>query len=476
MNPGPTKESFSSRDVLFLGLALLVILSIAFLLPVDPNDYWWYLRVGGDILRSGSIPAIDTFTYTQSGQPFVVHSWLSAIIFALLNKAGGISLTVLARGAFIALAYAGIYLLSRKHGSGIRIASLIVVLAALATANNWVVRPQMFTYPLFVTVLMILHSWQQGNQKSTWLLPLISLVWVNLHGSFVMIFIPILIAVIFGKGDRRRLLIILMLTLAATLINPRGPLAWGYVLESLTSKSSLSFSMEWAPPVNQGWQMNLFFAWLLAFIPLAAKSKSQLSRMDWALLLGFGLLALFGQRYVIWFVFILAVLTSKLITHIIVQKNDTVKKTIPALDICLGMLFIILPLALLPGIRDKWWKQAPQPLIDTPVKAVDWLKQRPELPGPLWSEIGFSSYLEYALPTRFVWIDTRFELYPVSQWEDYQDVSNASWNWQSILTRDAIKLLMISNQKQPRLLEALQSASNWSLLYQDEITSIFQIE
>ncbi len=56
------QEQRSSHHFLWLGLLLFVVFSIAFLLPILPNDFWWYLRLGGDILMNGEIPSVDTYT------------------------------------------------------------------------------------------------------------------------------------------------------------------------------------------------------------------------------------------------------------------------------------------------------------------------------------------------------------------------------------------------------------------------------
>ena len=136
-------------------------------------------------------------------------------------------------------------------------------------------------------------------------------------------------------------------------------------------------------------------------------------RLEWAWFLGFGLLALWGERYVIWFVFILVVLTSRLVKDWEKNPSGQSKLSLPAINLALGLILTLLPLALLPGLREKWWKRAPAPTENTPVAATEWLAAHPGLPGPLWSEIGFSSYLEFALPERPTWIDTRFEVFPV---------------------------------------------------------------
>jgi hypothetical protein len=128
----------------------------------------------------------------------------------------------------------------------------------------------------------------------------------------------------------------------------------------------------------------------------------------------------------------------------------------------------------LPGLREGWWEKAPTSLENTPVQAVEWLAEHPELPGPLWSEIGFSSYLEFALPSRPTWIDTRFEVFPVEQWEQYRALNSSEWNWQALLDEAAVNLLMVSKSEQLRLMAALEASPAWYPVYRDEVAVIYQ--
>ena len=85
----------------WLGFVLLAIVTLASLLPIQPNDYWWYVRLGQDIVQTGAIPTVDTYSYTQTGQPIVYHSWLSSVLFFVADQAGGLSLTFLIRNILL---------------------------------------------------------------------------------------------------------------------------------------------------------------------------------------------------------------------------------------------------------------------------------------------------------------------------------------------------------------------------------------
>lgn len=468
------KLSLRSYDLLWLGLALFPLLAVSMLLPLKPFDYWWYLRVGQETLASGAIARVDTFSFTQAGSPVVYHSWLAAVILWLVYNAGGFALTFLMRALVIAVTYGLVYALNRASGAGAKTAALLTLVAGLAGSNNWGVRPQILVYLLFVLALHILWQWQNGREKYLWSLPLIAVLWVNLHGSFPLFFVLAGAALVLGAGDRKRLGLWIALAFACTLLNPRAAGVWGYVAHMLSAASNQQFSNEWARPVNAGWQMNIFFGWLLGFGLLAAASQRRLTRLEWIWFLGFGWLALSGVRYVVWFLLLIGPLSAILIAGWAIQERapETVS---PRVNILVAAVLLLLPLALLPGVRERWWPEAqlPYDAVSTPVAATDWLAQHPELPGEMWSDFGFSSYLDFALPARPVWIDTRFEVYPVEHWQRYLAIKAARPGWETWLAEDDVNLLMLSNAGEPALIAAVGVSSEWCQPYNDPYAVIF---
>jgi hypothetical protein len=234
------KPRSDTAPLLWLGLVLSIALAIAFLLPVTPQDYWWYLRIGNETLAAGAVPQTDTLSSTQVGSPVVYLSWGAAVVFWLIHAFGGLSLTVLVRGLLVALACALVWLTARRLSAGRIGAALVLLLAVLASSNNWSMRPQLFAYPLFALALFILYQWQNGERKIVYWLALISLVWVNLHGSFVMLVLLTGAALVFGRGDKRTLGLAASGVLLATLVNPQGINSWSYVFHSLTVASNSS--------------------------------------------------------------------------------------------------------------------------------------------------------------------------------------------------------------------------------------------
>ena len=467
------KKTIHDGSLLWLGLVLLIALCIAFLLPVAPEDFWWYMRVGKETLASGAIPSTDSFTYSIFGQAIYYHSWGASVLFYLLYKLNGLNCIVFLRGLIVALTYTTVWLVARKQNSA-RISSSLVLLAAiLASCNNWSIRPQLLVYPLFAFSLWILYEWREGNKKIIWWLPVIALIWGNLHASFVILVVLVLAAVIFGKGDRRRLLIVFAVLLGALCLNPRGWHTWEYVVQLLISPSNQQFSLEWGPPVNKGWQMNLFFFWILLFPVLVVFSPKKMSTLEWVWFLGFGFMALWGLRYGIWFILVLAIFTAKLLSTWEEKYLPASKRSVPVLNLVFPILFAASSLAFLPDIRQIWWKQAPEVTTNTPIKAVDWLRAHPDLEGPLVSEMGFASYLEFMMPERPVWIDSRVFPFPTDMWEDYRNFSLGYWNWDQSLENTHANLLMVSEESQPKLALALAKSADWCNVYSDDVAQIY---
>ncbi len=463
------KES-RSYAALWLGVLFLVVLTLAFILPLVPNDYWWYVRLGQEIVRTGGLPSVDTFSWSQAGQPVFYHSWLSALIFYGLHTRFGVDAVFLLRGLSLGITYAILWQLSRQAGAGPRLATLLVGLAALMGSGNWMFRPQLLAYPLFALALWVLYP-PAARGKRLFLLPVIALAWVNLHGSYVLL-LALIGASWAGTGPARRRALAGagVASALATLVNPHGAGAWAYVWRMLTDPSSQQFSAEWLPPRNEGWQMGLFFAALLLMPLLTTVSRARWDRRQWLWYLGFGWLALSGVRYVIWFSLLLPPLAASLLAGWPHAKERPPQRVNPRLNVALAAALPLLSLLFLPAVRPT---ESLPVYSETPLEAAAWLSAHPELPGPLWADLTYSSYLVWAVPERPVWVDTRFEVYPPTQWERYRQIAEARWGWDAALQETGARLLFLSRQRQADLIEALEARGAWQRVYLDEETAIY---
>ena len=234
------------RERFPLVLLFVALFAMACLMPAQ-TDTWWQLRAGEEIWKSGRIVLVDQFTHTVYGQPWPDHEWLTQLLFFVLYAVGGMPLL----SAFCALAvtFAWAVVGALTPGRGLWRAVAIGVAAGL-TASAWSLRPQVLTMALFAATLWILV-----RRRGTWGLPVLFLVWANLHGAVafggVLVVAATIASLVSRDGFHRRLIPVGILCLAATMLTPLGWDLWLWMPGSL-QRVRVYDVQEWRSP---GWDL-----------------------------------------------------------------------------------------------------------------------------------------------------------------------------------------------------------------------------
>src|SRR5689334_12178879 len=84
--------------------------------------------------------------------------------------------------------------------------------------------------------------------------------------------------------------------------------------------------------------------------------------------------------------------------------------------------------------------------VPSPVAAAEYLRSHPG--ERLFNEVGYGSYLIWAVPSEKVFVDPRFDLFPLSQWSDYIDVS-AGQRIDELLGKYQVDTVLLSRELQP---------------------------
>jgi hypothetical protein len=108
--------------------------------------------------------------------------------------------------------------------------------------------------------------------------------------------------------------------------------------------------------------------------------------------------------------------------------------------------------------------------VETPVAAVEYLKSHPG--GNLYNEMGYGSYLIWAIPEQKVFADPRVELFPYEQWRDYIRINNGT-NYNEILTKYGVDRILLDKKLQPELAASLVKDPIWTLEYDDQYAQIW---
>ncbi len=186
------KKVWLSFSPTFCGIIVVLVFLywVFFHAMVTNYDIWWHLRTG-KIILSGFFPKKEIFSCTAAGKPWILHEWGSEVIFYLLYSKFGVTGLVLLRAVVIAIATGLFFTTLTGISTGPILSAAITLCFVFCLGYAGVLaRPQMFTILLFIVVLRLyLFSRELGSDRGLfWLFP-VFLLWINLHGGFIIGFI-----------------------------------------------------------------------------------------------------------------------------------------------------------------------------------------------------------------------------------------------------------------------------------------------
>jgi hypothetical protein len=266
-----TVNAFFTFDRLLTTLLFLAIALAAFLMPAQ-GDTWWQLRAGQEMWRSGHVLLRDTFSHTVNGAFWPNHEWLSQVVFYAVYAAGGLPLLTIVSAAAVMAAWWLVW----KLTPGSTRFRFLLTLALIASASAlWSPRPQVLSLVLLaVTITLLCH------RRYVWL-PLVFLLWANLHGAVVMGVLLLVAALAAAVVEHRRSVPALACAsgacLLATLATPLGVTFWTEIPQSLARIRQLGIQ-EWAPPRLMSLSLVPFWLTAVALVALMVARTRALSQ------------------------------------------------------------------------------------------------------------------------------------------------------------------------------------------------------
>ena len=170
------------------GALRLLVVATAFFAVADTvadPDLWGHLTFGREMIERGRILRTDPYSYL-SDRPWINHEWAAEIVFAgVFAWAGPRGLIGLKCGFGVLLL--GLACGPLRRAAAPSLAVTLLVLAAVLGLRPGLgsVRPQLFTYLMFLLVLRILRSSSVEQPGGLWRLVPVFMMWVNLHGGFL---------------------------------------------------------------------------------------------------------------------------------------------------------------------------------------------------------------------------------------------------------------------------------------------------
>ena len=236
---------------------------------ITDADLWNKLAIGAHVWKYGTVPLRDTFAFTPVLPRYVEHEWGAGTIFfgvlKFFGPAGLMTLKILlAFGALGAAMATG-----RKLGCSCETLLLLAIPASTCVLLGYIptMRSHTFTYCFFAITLLGLEEIRAGRKWPVYVLPMMMLLWSNVHGGFMAGLGAIAVYTAFALFTRRQIKPFLLAAVgcgAVTLVNIYGLKFWTYLLPALFNPRPRI--AEWQPLPLLGNDVFLSFRILFALV------------------------------------------------------------------------------------------------------------------------------------------------------------------------------------------------------------------
>lgn len=457
------------------------------------SDLWFHLAAGRLIVDERAIPRTDSWSFTAAGQPWHNHEWLSDVIFEVWARAFGVNALVYWQWALIVASFLILFRVLARLSGSFPWSFLLTALAVVVAAPFFDTRPHL--YSLFFYAILLQQMLLRPSPSR--MLPLLFVLWINLHGGavfgLIVLTLGLACSALFpgpdeAPGRRAHLLRLGGLWAAcvlACMVNPFGvgALAYPFKLALASDSPSRTTLTEWLPPFIPGgiqsplypWAIGLFAAGALALPFIGAFRKQK--RIAW-LSLALGALTLAMSLQSRRFIPLFAVshtlvvglagawfLESSPLRRLATQRRLQIAAALLALMAGLARLA---PLPLTPRAfsllaRAEWM----------PVDVLNFVEAN-RLEGRVFAYFLWAGYIHYRTAGRLqVFIDPRSETVfdPRTQMR-YMQVHSLQPGWDGVLNASGANYVLWPFDQEPwrKLISALLASGRWRFVYADSLS------
>jgi hypothetical protein len=485
---------------LLITILFIAIFAMAVRVPAD-TDTWWHLRSGQYIVENQTIPTTDPFSHTQAGQLWIDHGWLAQIFWYSLYALGGWAALGLALAALVTLAF---WFIWRQIEGNIFIGAFCMILGAIVSSVVWAARPQMISFVLTAIVAYLLHRFKRHNGRLLPWLPLVMLLWANVHGGFAIGFM-LMLAYIVGEAVNnitrhqedpvvnwsrlKYLLVVMAISLAVVALNPHTWRMWLYPFQTVGIGALRDFIQEWQSPDFHLLHAQPFIVMLLLIVVTLGRAGRPADWTDLTLVALWTGWALFAARNIAIFGLVTTPILARytdlawirqwlawgyeripLSSVLDIPRPTYTSRLITRLNwILLGLVVIAALVKIVIPLTPKANLEAEMDSL--PYDAVEFI-QNNHPAGPIFNSYNWGGYLIFKLwPQYPVYIDGRTDLYDDAFIRRYVAAMVAKDGWQQILAEDGVNLVFI--EKNSTLAKFLRQDQAWTEIHQDEMAAIF---
>ncbi len=494
------RPSWLTLPRLLSALVFIAVFTMAVRVPAD-SDTWWHLASGRYIADHLAIPLTDPFSYTRLGAPWIDHGWLAQLVLYGLYALGSWAGLALAVAALVTLAWWFVY---RQCEGNPYLRALAVVWGAITSSVIWAARPQLMSFVLAACVAFLLDRYKRREGRLLPWLPLVMLLWANVHGGFAIAFILMLCYLggeavnrltchdkdpVLSNGQLLHLALVMVVCFVAVGVNPNTWQMWLYPFRTVGIGVLRDFIQEWqSPDFHQVWQQPFIVLVMLAVLGLGRAGR-RADFTDLALLMVWAAAALLAGRNIAIFGLVCVPIVVRYGT-LALQRQLEVWRGVGwaqrwldeaahplAGGRLLGILnWLLLIVVVAAALGKIYLPLRPGAVEDAthaamPVDAVAAIRvQRPA--GPMFNSYNWGGYLIFTLwPDYLVFVDGRTDLYDEEFLRDYLKTHGAEDGWQERLAHYDVRLVVV--EANSVLARFLRLEPGWEEIFRDGMAAVF---
>jgi hypothetical protein len=442
-------------------LFYLIPLSVALLPSVD-EDIWWHLRSGQWMLEHRGLPTTDPFSRfgLDTGKPYIAYSWLFEVLAALLYRGFGLAGFALLRVVLMLAILTGLHRLIGRRQVSFASAAACSGLAAFALLPLITERPWLFTILFSIWTLTVIVDLRDGvASRFVWSLPLLYMIWANLHIQFVYgLFMlglacaaPVIDRVLGREHDLSgaaragsptwwKLVFVTTACAAATLVNPFHVGLYRVIFEYAGQKANLVYVTE-----MHALEFRKLSDWcvlaLAGFAVFSLGRRPHISAFEILLLAAAAWFA-FRSRRDVWFI----VAVAAAIVGPLPLPAGAWRRFLPtrmeAAAVVASVSLVLVALG-----RSRLSEASVQTALEAayPVKAVEFIKRQGYC-GPLYNSYNWGGYLMCELPDMPVAMDGRANFHGDARLERAMATRDGQATWQSDPDLATARLVILESE------------------------------
>lgn len=195
---------------------LLLFFVFSFLFKTDHSfdqDLGRHIKLGEIILQKATVPKTNLFSYVNPDFPFINTHWGFEVLSYIFSQTIGLQFLLILKVVIIISAVFLVLKLAPKE-SALLLPIAFLFLHVLRERTE--LRPEIFSFFFTASTYYILEKYLKGPTKLIFLLPLIQLLWINIHIYF---FVGLILQLIF-------LIHLLLKRVGARMFHLEGGIRW----------------------------------------------------------------------------------------------------------------------------------------------------------------------------------------------------------------------------------------------------------